>query len=629
MTLRERGLVSQVFDEQKLRTLGGELAVGHVRYSTTGLGRVGEHAAGLPLRPPPARARAQRQPRQRGRAARRAARARASRFSSTSDSEIIAALLADAPGRARSRTRSPTSCRGSQGAFSTVVLTKDRVVAFRDPAGLRPLALGRIGDRYCVASASRARSTSSAPSTCATSCPARSSRSPSAGSATRMAVEGEREAFCVFEYIYFARPGLAHERRRCCRPRAAGWARSSRARRRRPDADLVIAVPDSGNAGRARVRARRRPAAGRRAHQEPLRRADVHPARAGAAQARPADEVQPAARDRRRQVDRRRRRLDRARQHDAPDRRRCCATRARARSTCGSRAPPIKHPCHYGVDMSTREEMVAHGRTVEEIAERARLRLARLPVARRRLRGGRRRRATRTATPASRGEYPLGGRRRRAKRQVRVRARAAARRARDAACRRRAARTALTALADVGRGCVACRRAASAGSTRSSARRRRGRAVARAGDRACRARRSRRWLARRAQPRRARCEAAERASPTAGVRAGAWRSRRDQRAAYGDAGGPRSRRGSAARRHRAGAGGRGVREHDGDAGSRSSRRTRTRGQGLSRAHEAGAARGAARGCTTTTLEATTPASRSTSGSATGRWDAEMWEHRTS
>ncbi len=187
----------------------------------------------------------------------------------------------------------------------------------------------------------------------------------------------------------------------------------------------MISVPDSGNAGRERLRARLRPAQGRRADQEPLRRADLHPAGPGAAQARPADEVQPAARDRLRQAGRRRRRLDRPRQHDPPDHRHAARRRRDARSTCGSRRRRSATPATTGSTCRPREEMIAHDRTVEEIAARDRRRLARLPVARGRLRGGR---------DAARG--PLrrllhrrlpARRRRRGERQVR--ARAAARRA--------------------------------------------------------------------------------------------------------------------------------------------------------------------------------------------------------
>ena len=105
-----------------------------------------------------------------------------------------------------------------------------------------------------------------------------------------------------------------------CRRSAAGWASCSGRRgagRRRPG-DLGARL---GQPGGQRLRARLGAAPGRRADQEPLRRAHLHPARPGAAQARSADEVQPAARDRRRQARRRRRRLDRARQHHPPDRR--------------------------------------------------------------------------------------------------------------------------------------------------------------------------------------------------------------------------------------------------------------------------------------------------------------------
>src|SRR6202008_3585320 len=70
-------------------------------------------------------------------------------FRGTSDSEIIAALLSTHEADTIEEALADVMPR-LKGAFSTVVMTKDRVVAFRDGAGLRPLALGRIGDRYCV-----------------------------------------------------------------------------------------------------------------------------------------------------------------------------------------------------------------------------------------------------------------------------------------------------------------------------------------------------------------------------------------------------------------------------------------------------------------------------------------------
>src|SRR5580692_5535455 len=162
ITRRELGLVSQVFSENDLRTLRGDLAIGHVRYSTTG-SNAWENS----------------QPVQRSEGTHGSHRElalahngnlinavelhselleRGVTFSSTSDSEIIAALIATHPAERVEDAIADVLPR-LRGAFSIVVMTKDRVVAFRDPHGVRPLTLGVLEPdgqngarppRYCV-----------------------------------------------------------------------------------------------------------------------------------------------------------------------------------------------------------------------------------------------------------------------------------------------------------------------------------------------------------------------------------------------------------------------------------------------------------------------------------------------
>jgi amidophosphoribosyltransferase len=209
ITQRALGLVNQVFKEHDLLALGGDLAIGHVRYSTTGSN---EWENSQPVH---------RSAGAGGGNRREIAlahngnlinavelhselRSRGVTFSSTSDSEIIAALLATHEAEHIEDAVAEVLPR-LQGAFSTVVMTKDRVVAFRDPSGLRPLVLGQIGTRYCVASESCAFDIIGA-TLLRDVQPGEMVSLGEDGIRTRQIVSGAREAFCVFEYIYFARP---------------------------------------------------------------------------------------------------------------------------------------------------------------------------------------------------------------------------------------------------------------------------------------------------------------------------------------------------------------------------------------------------------------------------------------
>ncbi|HEX5923874.1 MAG TPA: amidophosphoribosyltransferase, partial [Baekduia sp.] len=251
-----------------------------------------------------------------------------------------------------------------EGAFSIVVLTRDSVVAFRDPLGLRPLALGKLGDRYCVASESCAFDMLGAEFVREVA-PGEMLSLGERGIDVRQVVPRTRDAFCVFEHIYFARPDSTLEGRLVYESRRKMG--EVLAREAPVDADLVIPVPDSGNpAARGYARASGLPQDDGFVKNRYVARTFIQPGQELRKHGlrmkfNPLPEV--VGGKRLVVVDDSIVRGNTTRQivqmlRDAG------ALEVHMRIS----APPIKHPCFYGIDMSKREEMIAHERTPEQIA---------------------------------------------------------------------------------------------------------------------------------------------------------------------------------------------------------------------------------------------------------------------
>ncbi len=361
-TMRDAGLVSQVFDEEKLKALEGDMAIGHVRYSTTG-GGSWENA----------------QPvwRDDGRELALAhngnltnavelyneLRSNGIEFRGTSDSEIMAALLSSNDGRYIEDAVADVIPR-LEGAYSTVAMTKHAIVAFRDPYGVRPLSLGRLGDRFVVASESCAFDIIGAELLREVH-PGEMVSLSERGLEVRQVVRSDRPAFCVFENIYFSRPDSRMD---------GGVLQQVRGRmgeilhREAPvDADLVISVPDSGNpAANGFARASGIPQDDGLIKNRYVQRTFIQPGQELRKHGlrmkfNPLPEI--VAGKRVVVVDDSIVRGNTTRQivgmlRDAG------AIEVHLRIS----APAIRHPCHYGIDMSTPQEMIAHDRTVEEVA---------------------------------------------------------------------------------------------------------------------------------------------------------------------------------------------------------------------------------------------------------------------
>src|SRR5436305_935269 len=236
------GYVADTFDSQALTELPGRLAIGHVRYSTAGESKLSNaqpilidcahgqiavcHNGNLVN----------------ARELRDELVGQGSIFQSNSDTEVLLHLYA------RSKASSVDeavidSVSQVQGAFSLVILTRDRLIAVRDPHGFRPLALGRLGDAVVVCS-----------ETCAMDLiGATYVRDVEPGEVLVVSASGIRSikpfppaplAHCIFEHVYFARPDSY------VFGRSVNEVRTELGRvlaREEPvDADVVVPVPDSG-----------------------------------------------------------------------------------------------------------------------------------------------------------------------------------------------------------------------------------------------------------------------------------------------------------------------------------------------------------------------------------------------
>lgn len=361
------GLVSQVFDEDDLSYLPGNFAIGHTRYSTTGSSSA-ENAQPFRVNGPNGElALGHNGNIVNAQVVRDELMREGVPFQTTTDSEVIAQLLAHAPG-ADWKERWGHVMRRLNGAYALAVITPDALMMARDPMGNRPLCLGRIDGGWVAASESCAFDHLGATFI----------REIEPGEVIYIDAEGlqsykpaedleQRTAFCALEYIYFARLDSVLDGK-LVYPVRMNLGRELAKEHPAPGADVVIGVPDSATAaaigysqasgipyveglvknryvGRTFIKPNQR-----------LREVGVH------LKYNPLREV---LQDKRVVV------VD-----DTIVRVTTALRVIQMLRKAGARevhmrvtSPPITHPCFYGIDMGTRWELIAAQKTVDEIRD--------------------------------------------------------------------------------------------------------------------------------------------------------------------------------------------------------------------------------------------------------------------
>jgi len=361
--VRELGLVTQVFDERTLRGLNGDVAIGHTRYSTTGstdwanaqpivhhgrvrtvsLGHNGNLTNAADLREELVE--------------------QGVKLGSSSDTEVIAALIAndEAP-----LEKAVANTMGKlQGAFTITAISEGKLLGFRDPHGFRPLSLGRLGNDAVLAS-----------ETCALDLVgAAVEREVAPGElvivdengvhATQAVPQAGPGKFCIFEFFYLARPDSTIDG---VEMHGARVRMGERLAQEAPvEADLILPIPDSGTpAAIGFARASGIPYSEGLIKNRYVGRTFIQPEQGMREQGirvkyNPLDEV---AGKRVVAIDDSIVRGNTTRQivtmlFEAG------ATEVHIRVA----SPPIVSPCFYGIDFGDQEQLIAAGKTVEELRE--------------------------------------------------------------------------------------------------------------------------------------------------------------------------------------------------------------------------------------------------------------------
>ena len=242
LSIRTRiGLVSQAFTEDDLKLLPGHIAVGHARYSTQGSSNARNAGPMVSQSPIGPLAVAHNGNLTNSMILREELEEAGERFVTTTDSEILTRLIAVTPGITMAEKIRRAMSR-MVGAYSLCILCEDRILAVRDPLGVRPLCIGKLAGHWVVASESCALMTIGAEFVREV-LPGEILEIDEGGLHSHLPLSPHRHAMCLFELIYFARPdSIIHGQRLHLVRQRMG---EQLAREQPVDADVVVGLPDS------------------------------------------------------------------------------------------------------------------------------------------------------------------------------------------------------------------------------------------------------------------------------------------------------------------------------------------------------------------------------------------------